>query len=254
MAKAIAQHLVKIPEFTIFAAAPSLPLGKTPEGIWTYNDNLTVVRKCSLILLAVKPGISADVLKEIGPALLPDSLLISVVAGLNLHALASHCGPHQPIVRAMPNLPIAVGLGATPLLANQWVSAQQKEVVRQLFQSGGISAWIDNEKDIDSLTALSGSGPAYLFYFLEAFFGAGIAMGLPLALVKPFVLQTITGSVQLAQTADLEPHQLQKKVTSPGGTTAAAIAVFEKHGLDKILVEAIQAAATRARELGESTR
>ncbi len=250
MARAIAQHVIKNPYYEIAAAAPSLSIGVTQDGIQTHDDNLAVITQRNLIVLAVKPQQAVDVLKQIGPTLPTDSLLISVVAGLSLSRLAGYCRSSQAIVRSMPNLPLAVGKGATPLIANACVTAKQKKETEALFQCGGMIAWMEHEGDMDRMTALSGSGPAYLFYFLEAMIRAGTQLGLPEGVVKPFAMQTLTGALELAKNSDLELSELRKKVTSPGGTTASAIDVFQSQGFDAIIIEAIHAAYERAKQLG----
>ena len=250
MARAIAQHLVKLPNYTIFASSPSLDNAKTSEGIQTSSDNLAVLPNSNLVILAVKPNQAEHVLKQIGPALPAGSVLISTVTGLNLAYLATHCCANQAIIRSMPNLPIAIGKGATPLIANQSVSSQQKNQVQELFDCAGITAWLNKESDIDCMTALSGSGPAYLFYFLEAMINAGKKLGLDETIIKPFVLQTVTGAIEMASASDIEPTELRKKVTSAKGTTAAAIDVLQQHGFEKLIFGAINAAHERAKQLG----
>ena len=250
MARAIAQHLIKQPDYTLFAAAPSLSNLKTREGIQTSSNNLAVLPNSDLVILAVKPNQAEDVLKQIGPALPAESVLISTVTGLTLSYLATHCCANQAIIRSMPNLPIAIGKGATPLIANQFVSALQKKQVQQLFDSAGITAWLNKESDIDSMTALSGSGPAYLFYFLEAMMNAGKKLGLDDAIIKPFVLQTVTGAIEMAASSHVDPAELRKKVTSAKGTTAAAIEILQQHGFEDLLFAAINAAHERAKQLG----
>lgn len=252
MAQAIAQHLIKIPGANIFAASPSLQSGKTIEGIHTDPDNLSIIKKSHIIVLAVKPQKAVNVLKQIGPVLPSNSLLLSIVAGLNLTYLAQYCRKTQAIVRSMPNLPIQIGKGATPLIANQFVTTQQKKNIHDLFQQAGIVSWIEKESDIDRLTALSGSGPAYLFYILEAMISAGKKLGLSDELSRNFVLQTAAGAISLAERSELELHELIKKITSPAGTTAAALDIFQKERVDLILFEAINAAYQRAQQLGSS--
>lgn len=249
MAQAIAQHLIHIPAYHLSAAAPKLPIGTTSEGIRTHHDNRVVVQSSEMVILAVKPNQATSVLQQIGPILPHNTLLISIVAGFNLTRLAKHCRAHQAIIRSMPNLPIAIGRGATPLIANAQASSSQKIATEQLFQSAGITTWLEHEKDMDCLTALTGSGPAYLFYLIEAILSAGKTFGLQEDIIQPLVLQTIAGAIQMAMENKGSITELRTKVTSPGGTTAAAMAVFERKGFDGVICEAIKAAFERSQQL-----
>jgi pyrroline-5-carboxylate reductase len=147
----------------------------------------------------------------------------------------------------MPNMPIAVHKGATPLIANQFVSREQQEIVTQLFQSRGLMIWVSNEDDINIFTALSGSGPAYIFLFLEAMIHAAQQLGLQEDLAQAFALQTVSGAVELAKASALTMDELRKKVTSPGGTTAAAIQVFKEQKFEEIVSQAMHAAFMRSK-------
>jgi pyrroline-5-carboxylate reductase len=251
MAQAIAQHLIIGSKYRLLAASPRLPVGLSPQGIQTHADNVVVAQQCDLLILAVKPNQAIAVLKQIGHVLPPHAVLISIVAGLTRASIAAHCRNDQAIIRSMPNLPAVIGQGATPLMANAFVSTQQKQQAQELFERIGILHWIEQEQDMDLLTALSGSGPAYLFYFLDAIIRAGTQLGLDEETVKSFVLQTMAGSIQLAKSSEAELPTLIQQVTSPGGTTAAALAVFQKNGLDTIIREAIQAALDRSKQLGQ---
>lgn len=251
MAQAIAQGLSSQGSlYQIVATAPSLQEGRTAEGILTHHDNLSSISKADLVVLAVKPTKVAEILAEIKTKLPKHCLLLSVVAGLSLDWLEQHCGAGQAIVRSMPNLPIAVAKGATPLIANRHVSRRQKRWAEALFQCSGLICWTDNEKDIDSFTALSGSGPAYVFLFLEAMIEAAQHLGLNEDLAKDFSLQTLAGALKMATHSKLSINELRAKVTSPAGTTAAAIAILEEGGFKDLLFKAMDAARTRARELG----
>ncbi|MDP3560116.1 MAG: pyrroline-5-carboxylate reductase [Legionellaceae bacterium] len=246
MAKAIAQPLLQQESYDIYAASPSLSVGKTAEGIFTHHENQAIIVDSDLIVLGVKPDKALSVLQQIGPHLPENSLLISIVAGRNLDSLAVNCHPHQAIVRSMPNMPISIGQGATVLMANAYVNPTQKIAVEQLFQSAGITAWMEQESDIDRMTAISGSGPAYVFYFMEAIMHAGKKLGLSDELLQPFVLQTVSGALDLAKQSDLSLEALRRTITSPGGTTEAATKVFQAQGFDALILQAIEAAFQRA--------
>ena len=250
MARAIAQGLHNHSHnYQILATAPSLKKEITKEGIFTDSDNLAGLAEADLIVLAIKPAKMAEVLAQIKSKIPKNCLLISVAAGLSVDWLAQHCCEGQTIIRAMPNLPVTIKQGATPLFANSQVSQEQKRFAEELFLSSGIIAWVKDEIEIDSLTALSGSGPAYVFYFLEALIEAAKKLGLDEELAKDFTLQTVAGAVAMASDSDLGIAELRKKVTSPAGTTAAAIAILQELKLSELISKAVEAAHARAKEL-----
>lgn len=254
MAKAIAQGLCNhASNYQIIAAAPSLKKGRTAEGIITEPDNLLGIANADLVILAVKPAKMAEILTQIKSKLPKHCLLISVAAGLTLDWLEQHCDKEQAIVRSMPNIPVMVKKGATPLIANRHVSQEQKRWAEELFLCSGIISWTTNENDIDAFTALSGSGPAYAFLFLEAMIEAAKKLGLNEKLAKAFTLQTIAGAVEMAATSELAISELRKKVTSPAGTTAAAIAILEEQGFTALIFKAMKAAHERAKELSRNS-
>ncbi|TAL58593.1 MAG: pyrroline-5-carboxylate reductase [Legionella sp.] len=249
MAKAMAQGLVNQKNYTLTAAAPSLPEGVNQLGICTFSDNKKAIKDADVIILAVKPAQMETVLKEIIPHLPNNVLLITIAAGLSLSWFANYLPAQQALIRSMPNTPAAVGLAATPLCANSLCTAEQKQAAEHIFSSFGICTWINKEEHLDSFTALSGSGPAYVFLFLEAMTQAGVAMGLDEKVAESFALQTIKGSCALAEKSPLKVKELRKKVTSPGGTTAAALQVLEGK-LEALMLQSLQAAKQRAKELG----
>ena len=246
IAQAMAQGLANQLNYQLRAAAPSLKIGVV-EQVYTHHDNLAIVPDADIIIIAVKPIHVAGVLTQIKQAMAPHCLLISLAAGLSLSWLEKQCLDKQAIVRAMPNMPIAVHKGATPLIANQFVSREQQEIVTQLFQSIGLMIWVSNEDDINIFTALSGSGPAYIFLFLEAMIHAAQQLGLQEDLAQAFALQTVSGAVELAKASALTMDELRKKVTSPGGTTAAAIQVFKEQKFEEIVSQAMHAAFMRSK-------
>lgn len=249
MAKAIAQGLIKKKQYTLAAAAPSLTKGINKEKIHTYFDNKEAIKDADVLILAVKPDKMPAVLEEIASELPPNCLIISVVTGLSLSWFAPFLSADQAIIRSMPNTPSAIGLGATPMIANDATTAEQKKQAEAIFSSIGITTWLNQEAEIDSFTALSGSGPAYVFLFLEAMIDAGKKMGLEESITKTFSLQTLKGALQLAEESPLTLAQLRAKVTSPNGTTAAALKVLEGQ-LETLMNNAMQAAKHRAQELG----
>lgn len=250
MAKAIARGLISHIDYSLTAASPSLTAGKNNQGITTEPDNRTAVQEADIIILAVKPAQMSAVLAEILPVLPPACLLISVAAGLSLTWFAQQ-GINQALVRSMPNTPAAIGLGATPLIANKHVCAQQKKQAELIFSRIGITTWVSTEDEMDAFTALSGSGPAYVFLFIESLIDAAAALGINESDAKLFALQTVAGSVKLAQESNLSLNELRTKVTSPGGTTAAALNILQPQ-LNQLIITAMRAAKERAAELGIS--
>ncbi|BCA96322.1 pyrroline-5-carboxylate reductase [Legionella antarctica] len=249
MAKAIARGLSQQGCHSLSAAAPSLGIGTNKDQIQTHFDNKQIIKDAEIIVLAVKPMKMSLVLNEITPFLSPDCLLISVAAGLSLSWFAEHGSVNQPLIRTMPNTPASVGLAATPMIANPFTSSEQKRQADFIFSTIGITAWVENEEDMDTFTALSGSGPAYVFSFLEAMVEAAVALGLNESVAKKFALQTFNGALKLAQNDNLSLNQLRTKVTSPGGTTAAALSIMHKQ-LNTLTLAAMSAAKQRAHELG----
>ena len=251
MAKALAKGLQLNPLNKLRAAAPSLPTGTSADGIETSADNLAVIPNADILILAVKPSQMSTVLTQINTlSLPPHCLIISIASGLSLAWFANKLPP-TAIVRAMPNIAAAVGKGATPLIANAWVTEDQKQWAEHIFASTGITTWAKKESDIDAFTALSGSGPAYVFFFIESMISAGMALGLDEDIAKTFALQTVNGALSLATESRLSLTELRKTVTSPAGTTAAAMAVFAANHFDDTIHQAMQAAFLRAQQLGQ---
>ena len=249
MAKAMSKGFLHDKNNQLRAAAPSLPIGINEDGIQTYSDNLAVISDADILILAVKPAQMSMVLAQISPNLPSKCLVISIASGIPLSWFETH-RPNTAIIRAMPNIAAAIGKGATPLIANEFVSHQQKQWAEKLLTSIGIITWATTESDIDAFTALSGSGPAYVFLFMEAMIKSAIALGIPDDTAKSFTLQTFEGALSLARESTLDLAELRKTVTSPAGTTAAAIEVLTRHGFDKLIHDAMKAAYDRAKVLG----
>lgn len=251
MAKAIAQGLLANSNNQLRAVAPSLPIGINDDGIKTHHDNLAIIPDADIIILAIKPAQMDAVFTQIRPALAPDCLVISIAAGINLPWFEKHASKSLAIVRAMPNMAAAVGKSATPLIANAYTTPQQKQAAEQVFATVGLTAWVQQESDMNALTALSGSGPAYVFLFMEALIKAAMDLGLGEDIAKSFTLQTVFGALSLATESTQDLAELRHRVTSPAGTTAAAIDVFTERGLDEIVFAAMKAAHDRAHQLGK---
>jgi pyrroline-5-carboxylate reductase len=203
------------------------------------------------IVLAVKPQILKEAALSLPPFIEERQLIISVAAGIRSSDVTRWLGGHQRIVRAMPNTPALVGLGVTGLLASPTVDHDGRMLAEQVLEAVGEVVWCNNEGEIDSITALSGSGPAYVFYFLEALQTAAQNLGFPADEARRLAVGTFTGAAQLAAQSDEPLKVLRERVTSKGGTTAAAIASFMQSGIAESIVRGTIAARNRAFEMGE---
>lgn len=250
MAKAIAQGLLRDEAIQLYAASPSLPIGVNEDGIHTHFNNLAIIPQSDVIILAVKPAQLPQVLEQIKLERPANCLVISIASGFTFERFKQLAGLNWPIIRAMPNIAAAVSQSATPLIANEHVTDAQKEIAQQLFSRIGRTTWAESEAAINAFTALSGSGPAYIFLFMEAMISAAEALGLPNEIATSFTLQTVQGALSLAVSRDTSLAQLRAAVTSPAGTTAAAIAVLESHDFSKLIHDAMQAAHDRSIQLG----
>lgn len=219
-------------------------------GVESEADNATAITGANLIVLAVKPNHVRAVAEQIRPSLQPNQLVVSVAAGITLAALQAWLGGHSALVRAMPNTPAMVGSGATGLYAPPSLTPIQRNMAESLMRSVGLVQWVAAESDMDAVTALSGSGPAYIFLVMEAMQAAAEGLGLPAQTARLLTLETVLGAARLAMTADESPAQLRARVTSPNGTTERGIAALEAAGLRDAFAGALQAAHQRSVELG----
>ena len=205
-----------------------------------------------VIILAVKPQVMRTVCEQLAPQLVrPDCLVISIAAGIPLASLEEWLGAHRPIVRCMPNTPALVGEGASGLFANDNCTEEHRRLADAILGAVGISCWLQAEKDIDTVTALSGSGPAYFFLMMEAMEKAGIKLGLTADVARQLAIQTALGAGRLAASSDVPPAELRRRVTSPGGTTEQALLSFARDDFENIVERAMSAAHTRAVELAK---
>lgn len=248
LAKALAQGLRQSGAYHLRVSGPALSVGTT-AGIDTHYDNLAILPQAEIIILAVKPAKVREVLQHCSPAFPDHSLLISLAAGIPLSILERECFKSQAIIRAMPNVAAHIGQSATALLANSHVSSQQKDQATALFNTIGLSDWVSDDEAINQCTALAGSGPAYVFLFMESLIDSAVKMGLPPPLAREFTLQTVQGALSLAQQSPLTLGQLRDQVTSPQGTTAAALNALAEADFRGIMDRALNAALTRARQL-----
>jgi pyrroline-5-carboxylate reductase len=221
----------------------------------TCSSNAEAVDGADVVILAVKPQVMASVCNDISTALgNTGALVISIAAGITINSMQTWLGTATPIVRCMPNTPALLGCGASGLYANADVSAQQREWAAQILSAVGIIEWVPAEKALDAVTALSGSGPAYFFLFMEAMIDAAVAQGLSRDTATRLALQTGMGAARMGLENDVDLAELRRRVTSPGGTTEAAINSFEAAGVRELISNAMEAAADRAdamaREMG----
>ncbi|HEY0963194.1 MAG TPA: pyrroline-5-carboxylate reductase [Pseudomonadales bacterium] len=220
------------------------------KGIRTSQANAELVAACDVLVLAVKPQVMAAVVGDLKAALAAKScLLVSIAAGIQLASLQQWTSPQQAIVRCMPNTPALVLAGATGAVANARVSAGHKAIADALLRAVGIVCWLDDEEQIDAVTAVSGSGPAYFFLMIEAMQAAGTKLGLPADVARALTLQTAFGAAKLALNSDADAAELRRRVTSPNGTTEAAIRQFENDSFRDVVDRALGKAAARSREL-----
>jgi pyrroline-5-carboxylate reductase len=203
------------------------------------------------VVFAIKPQVVDAVLPRYRPWVRSETVLVSIVAGKTLAGLSRHLGP-APLVRAMPNTPAAIGRAITVAYSTSLVTRRQQQLCDRLFAAIGESAWVEEEGLIDAVTAVSGSGPAYVFLLIEALASAGEAEGLPPELALRLARSTVAGSGELACVSPESPAQLRENVTSPGGTTRAALDVLmADDGLEPLIARAVAAAAARSRELAD---
>lgn len=207
----------------------------------------------AIVVLAVKPQIMADILPTLSPHLSEQSLVISVAAGTAIDAIKAGLGAEYAIIRVMPNTPAAIGQGISVGCPSARVSEQQKQIADRLLQAAGEVAWVDDESLIDPVTGVSGSGPAYVFHLCEALAAAGEEQGLSKELAMQLAKATIAGAGALMMESTETPAQLRQNVTSPNGTTAAALEVLmdESAGLPALMRKAVAAATARAKELSK---
>ena len=211
--------------------------------------NPAVVPDPRVVVLAVKPQTAPEVIPVLAGLITPATVVVSIMAGRTTDFLESALPAGTAIIRSMPNTPAALGRGITVARANPRVTSMQRDLADRLLRASGAVEWITDEKLLDAVTAVSGSGPAYVFLLAEALAGAGRRAGLSEALAAQLAVQTVIGAGRLLAEPGATPEVLRAQVTSPGGTTEAAVRVLESGGLRSLLSEAVQAAAERSRQL-----
>lgn len=225
------------------------------HGIDTFANNAQAVAGADVVVLAVKPQVMQTVCRDLAPHLQANQLIVSIAAGITCASLQQWLGADTPraIVRCMPNTPALLRQGVSGLFANAAVSDEQKRQAEQLLSAVGLALWLDREELIDAVTAVSGSGPAYFFLLIEAMTAAGEQLGLPRDTAAELTLHTALGAARMACESDVEAAELRRRVTSPNGTTEAAIKAFQAGGLEALVQQAMDAAARRSAELAEQS-
>ena len=219
-------------------------------GVRTTLDNLAAVRQAHVVVLSVKPQVLPAVLAELRGAVEPGALVVSIVAGATIASIATGLG-HRGIVRTMPNTPAQVGEGMTVWTATPEVSEKQREQAKAIVAALGRQLFVEEEKFLDMATAISGSGPAYVFLMMEALIDAAVHLGFSRDAARELVVQTIRGSAIYAENQPVHPAELRNRVTSPGGTSADALYQLEKGGFRTVMSDAVLAAYERSVALGE---
>jgi len=220
----------------------------------TSTSNDTVINEVDVIVLAVKPQILSNVAKSAAALIQQNkSLVVSIAAGISQQSLSQWLGADTAIVRCMPNTPALVLTGATALYANARVTVEQRNLAENIMRSVGIALWVKDESELDAVTAVSGSGPAYYFLLMEAMEKAALELGLSEATARLLVQQTALGAAKIALESSESPEQLRKRVTSPGGTTQRAIETFEQGRFTELVSKALHAARDRSIEMSKQS-
>ena len=220
----------------------------------TSVNNDEIISAVDVVVLAVKPQVLSSVAKSVaGLIQQKKSLVVSIAAGIGQNSLSQWLGTETPIVRCMPNTPALVLTGATALHANTQVTPEQHDLAENIMRSVGIALWVKDESELDAVTAVSGSGPAYYFLLMEAMEKAALELGLNEVTARLLVQQTALGAAKIALESSESPEHLRKRVTSPGGTTQRAIETFEQGGFSELVLKALHAARDRSIEMSKQT-
>lgn len=230
--------------------APSLEKLRENTAITLCADNSEAARGADVVILAVKPQVMADAVQSISAAVRDSgAVIISIAAGVTIASMQARLGADAAVVRCMPNTPALLGCGASALYANHRASAQQRDHAEAILSAVGICSWVEQESDLDAITALSGSGPAYFFLFMEAIIAAGRELGLDAGTAQRMTLQTALGAARMGLESEVELAELRRRVTSPGGTTERAVQSFQQDRIEDVVLRAMRAAADRAAEM-----
>jgi len=222
-------------------------------GIKAMANNIDAVANADVIFLAVKPQVMKDVVQELSAVVKNSSkLIVSIAAGIRLDSISEWLGESAAIIRVMPNTPALIQAGAAALFANEQTTETQKNTAEAMMRSVGTAIWLETEALMDAVTAVSGSGPAYFFYFMEAMEKAAVEMGLNNDQARLLTIETALGAAKMALLSSSDPAELRKQVTSPGGTTEQALNTFMDGNLEGLVKEAMDAAQQRSIELSKS--
>lgn len=231
--------------------AEALKSISTQFGLACHASNSELVRRCSIVVLSIKPQNMRDVLEEIKGDIRDDHLIISIAAGITLSMIRTIIGKDIPLIRVMPNTPALVQQGVSALAAGKLAGSEHMAMARLIFDAVGDTVEVE-EPMMDAVTALSGSGPGYVFRMMECMVTAGESVGLERDICIRLVVQTFLGAAQLAKESEHSLSRLREMVTSPGGTTAEGLATFDRMGLEDMTLKAVQAACSRSVELGKN--
>ena len=223
-------------------------------GVNTTSDNYVAVRNADLVVLSIKPQTMQSVCKALVVSLKNMPPIISIAAGIPLESLEKWLGKDTPIIRCMPNTPALVQTGAAGLFANSNVNQKQRDLAQEIFNAVGICCWLEKEDDIDLVTAVSGSGPAYFFLFMETMEKVAIDLGLSQEISRKLILQTALGAAKMATESDNNPAELREQVTSPHGTTEKAVDTFIQKDILGLFEKAIGNAVKRAKEMAKEAK
>lgn len=258
MAEAIIHGLIKsgeVEEADIIASDRNIErLNVVVEGygIEGFSKNFEVARRSDIIIVAVKPQVINSALEDISPEITDDKIVISIAAGIRIDNIASKLPKRAKIVRVMPNTPALVLSGASAICAGDGVSENEKTAAIAIFEAVGKAVTVDNEDLIDAVTGLSGSGPAFVYTFIEALSDAGVRAGLSREVATTLASQTVYGSAKVVIEQGRHPAELRDMVTSPGGTTIAGMGKLEEKGFRSAVMEAVDTAVKRSKELGKN--
>lgn len=229
---------------------------KTRYGVLTQNDKdakAELLRRAPIIVLAMKPKDAGAALKAMAPLLSEEQLLISVIAGLSIRTMQQLLGRKQPIARTMPNTSSSIGLGATGITFSKEITPEQRTSVLQMFESVGTVTVLEEDK-MEILTGISGSGPAYVYYLMEAMMAAGIRGGLTPEQCRELTVQTVLGAARMVQLTEEEPSALRAKIMSPNGSTVAALQKLDEGDFFETVISAVNRCAERSREMGDALK
>ncbi|MFQ3548655.1 MAG: pyrroline-5-carboxylate reductase [Armatimonadota bacterium] len=218
-------------------------------GVTTKQNNIDAIKDADVIILAVKPNIISSAIGSFSESLKKEQIIISIAAGVTTSKIESLVSTENAVIRAMPNTPCQIGAGATAVCRGSYVNDDDIKIAFSIFEAVGICVEVP-ENLMNAVTGLSGSGPAYTFMMIEAMTDAGVRMGLPRDKAQKLASQTVLGSAEMVIKGDKHPAQLKDQVTSPGGTTIAAIDTLEKNSFRSAIIEAVKAATKRSEELG----